>query len=293
MRLKPLAAILCAAACFASPARAEEHVTRLWESAAQFRAPESVLPDLKRGRLYVSNVDGEPAKADGKGFISLLGMDGKLIRLEWVTGLNAPTGMALVGDRLYVADIDRLVEIDAASGKILKRYRAPGAKFLNDVSADRDGKVYVSGMLTNRIYRLYRGRLEKWLESPALANPNGVSVRGGKLFVASWGVMQPGGFATEVPGHVRVVSLKDRHIEDYGGERPVGNLDGLEPLADGSLLATDWMAGRLMRIRPDGSVSQLEKLHQGAADIGYLPRARTVFVPLMNDGKVVALRLDP
>jgi len=274
----------------AQAAMAQASVTRLWETPAEFKTPESVLHDAQRKRLYVSNIDGAPTEADGKGFISLLGADGKIDKLEWVTGLNAPKGMALVGDRLYVSDITELVEIDAGSGAVRKRYPAAGAVFLNDVAADEAGNVYVSDMITNRIHRLHDGRFEVWLESAALTNPNGLAVVGDTLYVGSWGVMDKG-FATTVPGRVKTVSLGDKRLADFAGERPVGNLDGIEVLADGRVLATDWMAGGLMLVSPDGSVKMLDKLAQGSADIGYAAAERLVFVPMMNDGKVIAFRL--
>src|SRR5262245_28410939 len=98
--------------------------------------PESVLFDSAANILYVSNVAGDAAEKDGKGFISRLSQDGKILDLEWVTGLDAPKGLAQAGDTLYVSDIDSLVAIDIKTGTIAKRYPAAGAKFLNDVAAD-------------------------------------------------------------------------------------------------------------------------------------------------------------
>lgn len=286
LKLLPLALMACAQLTLAAPS-----TTRLWESAPEFRGPESVLYDAARERLYVSNVDGAPTDKDGKGFISILGMDGRIERLEWVSGLDAPKGLALVGERLYVADIDALVEIDVAHGQVLARHAAAGAKFLNDVTADTDGNVYVSDMATNRIYRLQDGRLEQWLESPALDNPNGLHAVGDRLYVGAWGVMGED-FATPVPGRIKTVSLGDKRVADFAGTAPVGNMDGIEVLPDGRVLATDWMAGGLMLVGPDGSRLVLDKLSPGSADLGYAPATRTVLVPMMNDGKVIAFRLS-
>ena len=43
--------------------------TKLWE-ASGFQNPESALPDVAGGILYVSNVAGGPGDKDGNGFIS-------------------------------------------------------------------------------------------------------------------------------------------------------------------------------------------------------------------------------
>jgi len=58
------------------------------------------------------------------------------------------------GNKLYVSDITDLVEIDIASGKIIKRFNGPGSSFLNDVVADNLGNIYVSDTGTNTIYKL-------------------------------------------------------------------------------------------------------------------------------------------
>ena len=126
--------------------------------------PESVLFDPSANILYVSNIAGNPGEKDGKGFISRLSTDGKIETLEWAKGLDAPKGLALVGNRLYVSDIDQLVAIDTATGAVAKRWPAVGAKFLNDVVADAKGRVFVSDMVTNQIWQLDGDQFAVWLE---------------------------------------------------------------------------------------------------------------------------------
>jgi hypothetical protein len=88
----------------------------------------------------VSNVNGDPMKKDGNGFISKLGPNGKIVAIEWVKGLDSPTGLALANGKLYAADVDRIAEIDLSKGEITNRYEAPGSKFLNDLAADKSGE---------------------------------------------------------------------------------------------------------------------------------------------------------
>jgi sugar lactone lactonase YvrE len=199
--------------------------------------------------------------------------------------------LALANGRLYVSDIDRLVEIDAKTGKIVARYDAAGAKFLNDVAADGEGRVYVSDMQTDKIWRLADGKFEVWLDTPALKNPNGLLVQGDKLIVAAWGVMTDG-FATKVPGNLLSVSLLDKTVEDLGDGSPVGNLDGLQPLDDSGYLVTDWVAGALYRIDTSGKAELLLDLDQGSADISYLPERHLLLMPMMNDDKLIAYRME-
>jgi sugar lactone lactonase YvrE len=253
--------------------------------------PESVLFDPTANILYVSNVGGDAAEKDGKGFISRLSLDGKVLDLEWVTGLDAPKGLAQVADKLYVSDIDSLVAIDIKTGAIVKRYPAAGAKFLNDVTADEHGRIFVSDMVTNQIWVLDGDQFAVWLEDAKLANPNGLKVSGNKLIVASWGVMKPD-FSTDIPGHLLAVDLASKEIFNLGDPKPVGNLDGLEPDGAGGWHLTDWVSGGLFHAEPDGRASQLLDLPPGSADIGIIPASKLVLVPMMNESEVVAYRVQ-
>jgi sugar lactone lactonase YvrE len=253
--------------------------------------PESVLFDPAGNVIYVSNVAGDATAKDGKGFISRLSTDGKVLDREWVTGLDAPKGLAQVGDKLYVTDIDRLVAIDIKTGAVAQRYPAAGAKFLNDATADERGRVFVSDMVTNQIWLLDGDQFAVWLEDAKLENPNGLKIDGDKLVVASWGAMKPD-FSTEVPGHLLKVDLKDKKISDLGDPKPVGNLDGLEPDGAGGWYLTDWVAGGLFHAEADGRAGQLLDLPSGSADIGIMPAGNLVLVPMMNEGDVVAYRMQ-
>jgi len=120
---------------------------KLWETPANLKNPESVAYASKPNVLIFSNVNGKPDQKDQNGFISKVSpSNGSIIELNWVKGLNAPKGIAISndGNKLYVSDITDLVEIDIASGKIIKRFNGPGSSFLNDVVADNLGNIYVS-----------------------------------------------------------------------------------------------------------------------------------------------------
>lgn len=287
MRLFRFPALALAATLAAGSAAAEP--TRLWE-ATGFQQPESALPDTAAGIIYVSNVAGGPADRDGNGFISRLTLDGKVTDEKWVTGLDAPKGLALADGKLYVADLDHLVEIDVASGTIARRHKAEGARILNDVAADGEGRIYTTDWPGNAIWRLAGGTFEKWLESDQLNNPNGILVEGDKLVIAAWGTGMKADFSVETPGHLLTVSLADKAVATLGSGTPVGNLDGLEPFDADTYLVSDWVAGKLFQISRSGEAKEVLSISQGTADIGFVPATRTVIVPLMVDGKVAAYK---
>jgi len=210
---------------------------------------------------------------------------------QWVKGLDSPTGLALHDRTLYVADVDQLVEINAASGEIVKRYPAKGATFLNDVAIDPDGTVYVSDTPSNTIWRLKDGSFEPWIADDKLNGPNGLLVQGDMLVVASLGKIPGVGQKQELAG-LSLISLKDQSVTKLGDGRPIGNLDGLELLQPGVYLVTDWAAGALYRVDAKGKAQQLIDLNQGSADLTYLPDKKIVLIPMMLDNTLVAYRLD-
>jgi len=285
----PIARIAAAGLMLAMPLLAlahSENLQLIWKTTG-FKNPESVVYDSKRDVLYVSNVNGGPNEKNGNGSISVVSLEGEIHILDWVTGLNAPKGLAIVGDNLYVADIDTLVVIDIPKRTIMNRYTVDDAEFLNDVAVAGDGTVYVSDMVLNRIHRLEHGHFEIWLESDELENPNGVLVQDNRLVIGAWGVMTDG-FETETPGHLKAISLADKSISSIGSGESVGNLDGVEADLDGDFYVTDWMAGKLLHVAPDGSVDELLELNQGSADLEYIQETNLILIPMMNDNKLLA-----
>jgi sugar lactone lactonase YvrE len=262
---------------------------KLWEVDG-LNNPESVVYDPVNDVLYVSNVNGAPDEKDANGFISKVSLAGEVINKQWVTGLDAPKGLAIANNKLYIADIDTLVEIDIPSSSISNRYTVTDAKFLNDVAASVRGQVFVSDMVMNRIHSLDNDRFSIWLESPDLLNPNGLHVQGDRLIVGAWGAMTDG-VSKELPGHLLAVSLVDKTISSIGDGSSIGNLDGVEEDTDGSFYVTDWMAGKLFHISPAGRVDLLLTLEQGMADHELLPDKGLILLPMMMNNKLLAYRI--
>ena len=271
-----------------SPEKATVKLELLWE-AQGFNNPESVIYHESSNTLFVSNVNGSPVEKDGNGYISKILLDGEILRKQWVIGLNAPKGLAIHDDILYVADIDTLVAIDIPSGTITSTYKVDDAKFLNDVAANDKGNIFVSDMLLNRIHRLSNDKFILWLESPELENPNGLHAEGDHLILGAWGVMTDG-FATEIPGHLKSVSLQDRSITSLGSA-PIGNLDGVESDGNNGYYVTDWMAGKLYQINKKGNATLLLELEQGMADHEIILEQNLILLPMMKNDKVLAYKI--
>jgi hypothetical protein len=240
-----------------------QHLEKVWETTTELKTPESVLYDTERDIIYVSNINGNPAEADGNGFISILESNGKVKNLKWISGLNAPKGMAIYKTSLFVSDIKQLVEIDIESGKILHKYDAPNAVFLNDVSVYK-GIVFVSDTRTAKIHALQNGEFKVWMEGKPLENPNGLMVENDNLYIGDNNIYK-----------VDIATRKiETLIEDAGG------VDGLEKNRSGDFIFSNW-PGRIY-INKDGKNIKLhdstaEKLN--TADLDFDLKHDLVLVP--------------
>lgn len=257
----------------------------LW-STDGFDMPESVLPDPGNDRLIVSVMQGAPNAADGNGHLALLSTDGTVIDARWATGMDAPKGLALMDGKVFAADLTHLRIVDAETGALLASLPAEGAVFLNDVTAG-GGAVYVSDMMTHTIWRYADGRLEKWLETPELAHPNGLLWDRNRLLVGSWGKGLKEDFTTEAPGSLLSVDPATRKISRVAAD--IGNIDGIVRLGE-RLILNDWINGKVFEIGADGSATEILERPAGLADIGAADGV--LYLPLMLDGRIEAVTLD-
>lgn len=204
-----LTSVTLGLASFAAPVTADP---ASWRS-GPFDMPESVVFDAARKQIVVSVIQGHPGEADGNGHLALLSPDGQVLDPHWVTGLDAPKGMAIVGDKLLIADLTRLHEVDLSTGALLRSLDVAGAVFLNDVTSDGT-QAFVSDFMGNRIWHYQAGQMTVWLEEGAIAHPNGLLLETGRLVVGAWGTGMQDDFSTEGPGALLSVDLEtrqDRH----------------------------------------------------------------------------------
>ncbi len=115
-----------------------------------FKRPESVEYYAAEDVYLVTNINGSPDLADDNGFISKISPDGELLQLKWLDGtspevhLDAPKGTAIVGDILYVADLDNVHRFKLPSGKQLSSVNIKGSVFLNGLTTGENESLYVS-----------------------------------------------------------------------------------------------------------------------------------------------------
>lgn len=250
-----------------------------WKSDTLLRVPESVLLDAARKVLYVSNIDGKSDGKDGEGFISQLSTDGKIKNLKWVTGLDAPKGLGMAGNNLYVADLTVVVVIDIPSGKITDRIELEGAVFLNDVTTDKQGTVYISDSSTGKIFSIKNKKPELYFESKEFTRINGLLALKDGLYIADFG------------SGANFKLSADKKLSKFS--ETAQGADGVVHVGKNEYVVSSWH-GELYFVNAKGESKQIldtkdQKI--SAADIEYDPKTETVFVPTFFANSVMAYQL--
>ena len=267
-----------------------------------FETPESVFDDVARDVYLVSNINGNPSAKDNNGFIARLRPDGTVDSLHFIQGgrggvtLNAPKGMALTGDSLWVADIDALRIFDVTTGRALGSvdFASRHAVFLNDVARASDGSIYVtdSGIRItatglehpgpDRVFRVAPdGAVTVAVQGAALEGPNGITwdSAGNRLLIVplagadilAW---SPGDSAPSVLIHGS------------------GDFDGVEMLRGGHFVVSGGESGGAVYLYDGKSLRAIATGLTSPADIGLDRKRHRLLIPLLSDNKV-EIRLLP
>jgi hypothetical protein len=276
-----------------SAATASATAQKLGETAG-FETPESVKYDAELDVFYVSNINGNPGNKDNNGWIARVRADSTGVMTRLAEGgkngvtLNAPKGMALKGDTLFVADIDAVRLFNRRTGAPMGAVTVRGATFLNDVAAGPDG-IYVTDTgirfdaqgnvshppNTDRIYRIVGNRVTEALTGDTLGRPNGIAWdAAGKRFI----IVPFGGSAllAWTPGSATHTTLASGP----------GQYDGVEVLANGNLLVSSWADSTVYVVHGGTHMMAAIRNVSAPADIGVDTKRNIVAIPRFMDGKV-------
>ncbi len=257
-----------------------------------FSTPESVFYDADQDVYFVSNINGSPLVEDGNGFISKVNAESREITAKWIDGetegvtLNAPKGLTITGETLWVTDINVVRKFDRTTGAPLGEVAIEGSVFLNALSPSEDGSVFVSdtGLKvgtegfepsgTDAIYRIAPdGALEKLIDGDELLRPNGVVWTPEGLWSVTFGSNQL--FMVANGEKTNVVEL------------PSGSLDGLLALEGGDVLLSSWDSQSVYRGPVAGPFEVVVENVNTPADIGFDSKRQLILVPQFGDSIVV------
>lgn len=284
------------AADTAAPAPAAPALFASAGATDSMKTPESVRYDADLDAYFVSNINGNPSVKDGNGFIARIDAGNTSAATTFVQGgkggvtLNAPKGMAIVGDTLWVADIDAVRAFNKRTGAVIANIdlRAMKALFLNDVVAGPDGALYITdtgirfdakGAMSHpgqdQIFKITGRKPSIAVKSDsALKNPNGIAWDGAN------GRFILGPFNDKV---VSAWKAGDSTVTPVG--TGPGGYDGVEVLSDGRILVTSW-ADSSVQVIANGAFRKVIANVDGPADIGVDTKRNVVAVPRFNAGRV-------
>jgi len=276
--------VIAALAALAAAVNAAEPV---WTITEGIGAPSHPLYDPDSNSLFVTQISGVGDEKDGVGVVSRLDLNGNMLDVEWISGLDAPKGIARQGTTLWVSDIDRLHRIDSRTAEIEESLDVPDAKFLVGTAVDSQGTVYVADMLASKIHQYRDKRFAVYVAGDALESPAGLVVAADRLIVAAWGLTDD--YTTEVPG--RFIAIEKRKSRPIS--QAVGNLYGL--VSDGAKgwLGTDFTTGRVLHVTETKEPRELLRLSKGIGGIEFVTSRQLLIVTEVTENRISAFDLAP
>ncbi|WP_066627951.1 YncE family protein [Labilibacter marinus] len=252
----------------------------VWESDSLMTTCESVLYHKESGIIYVSNVNASPWEIDHNGFVSTMDTLGNILELKWMEGMSGPKGSGIVGNKFYVNDINRVVEIDMAAREIVNTYPVEDDPALNDITVSKEGVVYVSGSASGSIYAIQNEKLDT-VVTKEFGRLNGLLSKEEGMY-----------YLTSAAGDFGLCNLDDGSTNVLTTE--LGHGDGIVKLPNGDFITSDWK-GRVFYIyaKDWSKTLLLDTREQGinAADIDFIADQNLLLVPTFFHNRVMAYRL--
>jgi hypothetical protein len=243
-----------------------------WVAEGQFCEPETVLA-LPDDTLLVSNVCD--FRQQGNGFLTLLDRQGEAIDWRVLEGLDAPLGMAMLGNRLYIVDNNRLKIFGWPEYELLETIDL-NTSVANDVAVSGNAVAYVTDTAKHQVIRLLPDGTRSVLTGQAqFKGANGIEFDGGYLYIGGERLWR--------------VDLENESVETVGPHW-LTDIDGIEFEPDGTIQLTP-VAGPLVRYRSDTGVDIITGPGVSSANHCYAASLQLALIPTGFDNTVIAIRV--
>ncbi len=240
-----------------------------------FRHPESAYFN---GRyIFVSNIGSSSTSKNKDGFITKLDQYGNILEYKFIDNLQAPKGIWLNKNILYIADLNRVCEANINT-KRMHCIGIAGSMFLNDIIY-HNKKIYVTDTLANNIYVINaHNRISVFFHKNGLS-PNGIafSTKLEAFLVVSFN--KPIVNIISVSGTL----IKSIYFKDFSG------FDGI--VVEGNkVFMSDYRSGKILESNIDFRYVHVVKDFKTPASDIFLKNDKLI-VPLLEENKLYIGRI--
>jgi sugar lactone lactonase YvrE len=262
------------------------HLEKTWETDSVFSTPESAVFDSKRDQIYISNFNTFPrVLASADDFISVLDLDGNILKLKWISGLKAPTGITIPDYQLFIVERDGISVYKIESGEFVEKIMITAPGFLNDIAIDDRGVVYFTDTSPRKpeasaVYAIREGAIDTIASDP-INRSNGLLYDRRSLLVGNSGDQ-----------HLKKIDLETNEVTNLA-KLDTGIIDGIKLYKNDIYIVSLW-EGRVYLILPGGNASVLLDLRSSnirTADIEFIPEQNLLIIPTFNHNRVIAYTL--
>ncbi|TDQ23877.1 acetolactate decarboxylase [Tenacibaculum caenipelagi] len=251
-----------------------------------FSMPESIISNGKR--FFVSNQGQDFIKKDADGFISEISAEGTILTKKFLPlkgVLNAPKGMTIVNNVLFVADLERIVGFNINNRKTVFELTIPEAKLLNDICQLENGFIAVTETLSGNIYKIDITK-KTYAIIGNIPTVNGITYnqKTKELLVCSNGKNYGDGNV-----YLKSENSEFKKLPNISN----GFFDGIEWIDNDHLLISDWItfptngSGKLWIYDLKNQQAEFKFTGESIADIYYDQKSSSIYMPQMFHNRVL------
>jgi len=239
--------------------------------------PESVVFDSLYNRYFVSN------KGNGN-IIQINSLGAQSFFTDYSTSIR---GITIVGNTLFTAGDGGIAGFDINTADTVFTLTINGAQFLNDITSDGLGYLYVSDTNRGRIYKInISNQSYTNFVTSGISSPNGLyyNQENNRLILCSFRGNSP----------IQAINLSDSSVSTIV-TTTLSNLDGLTEDNDGNFYVSSWGSNSVYKfdknfVNPPELVSSG---HGGPADIFFNKQSNVLAVPNFTANTIDFIQINP
>jgi len=237
-----------------------------------YNSPESIEFDYANNRWFIANNGGNNilARSSETGAITVFASTG-------FSG-GGPHGLEIVGDTLYACAGGSLRAYHINTGALVFASNL-GGSFLNGITHDTTGNLYITDFSGNRIYRFNtKTRQHTTFVPNGISSPNGIiyDQENNRCVFVQW------------QGAIRSVSLVDSSVSTLVASSGLNSIDGITRDRAGNYFLSSWSPTRITRYNSSFTTSSIAvgtgMSLSNPADIFYNILTDTLGVPNSGTG---------